>query len=97
MTTFTPRHSGTVLRDRARPPTEQELAEIPWLSRLTPTERVIGWNSLEVLAFETGNPRQPVNAIPPRAWARCQLRFVVGIDEGELGLIDPPIVNRPPA
>ena len=28
----------------------------------------------------TGNPDTPVNAIPPRAWARCQLRFVVGID-----------------
>ena len=39
MTTFTPRHSGTVLRDRARPPTEAELAEIPWLQRLTPIER----------------------------------------------------------
>lgn len=25
---------------------------------------------------------RPVNAIPPRAWARCQLRFVVGVDPG---------------
>ena len=47
---------------------------------LTPSERVFGWCSFEVLAYETGNPRNPVNAIPPRAWARCQLRFVVGID-----------------
>lgn len=47
---------------------------------LTPAERVFGWSSFEVLAFKTGNPDTPVNAIPPRAWARCQLRFVVGVD-----------------
>ena len=45
---------------------------------LTPSERVYGWNSFEVLAFKTGNPEFPVNAIPPRASAHCQLRFVVG-------------------
>src|SRR5580704_17682173 len=27
-----------------------------------------------------GNPENPVNAVPPRAWARDQLRFVAGID-----------------
>ena len=47
---------------------------------LTPAERVFGWNSLEVLAFRTGNPEHPVNAIPPRAVAHLQLRFVVGCD-----------------
>jgi acetylornithine deacetylase/succinyl-diaminopimelate desuccinylase-like protein len=47
---------------------------------LTPAERVFGWCSFTVLAYEAGNPRTPVNAVPPRAWARCQLRFVVGID-----------------
>ncbi|GGB11991.1 hypothetical protein GCM10011491_44820 [Brucella endophytica] len=47
---------------------------------LTTAERVFGWCSLEVLAYETGNPKTPVNAIPPRAWARLQLRFVVGVD-----------------
>lgn len=47
---------------------------------LSPAERVFGWCSFEVLAYRTGNPDTPVNAIPPRAWARCQLRFVVGID-----------------
>jgi acetylornithine deacetylase/succinyl-diaminopimelate desuccinylase-like protein len=54
----------------------------PWWGEpgLSPAERVFGWCSFEVLAFETGNPRTPVNAIPPRAWARCQLRFVVGPD-----------------
>ena len=54
----------------------------PWWGEpgLTTAERVFGWCSLEVLAYETGNPKTPVNAIPPRAWARLQLRFVVGVD-----------------
>ena len=47
---------------------------------LTPAERVFAWNTLEVLAFVTGNPQNPVNAIPPRASAHMQLRFVVGCD-----------------
>jgi len=47
---------------------------------LTPAEKVFGWNTFEVLAFETGNPAQPVNAIPPRAHAHCQIRFVAGSD-----------------
>ncbi|WP_417518361.1 M20 family metallopeptidase [Minwuia sp.] len=47
---------------------------------LTPPERVYAWNSFEVLAYRTGNPDRPVNAIPPRAWAHCQLRFITGID-----------------
>lgn len=51
---------------------------------LSPAERVFGWCSFEVLAFKTGNPETPVNAIPPRAWARCQLRFVVGIDPEQI-------------
>ena len=45
---------------------------------LTAAEKVYGWNTFEVLAFETGNPRQPVNAVPPRARAHCQIRFVAG-------------------
>lgn len=51
---------------------------------LSPAERVFGWSSFEVLAYKTGNPDTPVNAIPPRAWARCQLRFVVGVDASEI-------------
>lgn len=51
---------------------------------LSPAERVFGWCSFEVLAYKTGNPDTPVNAIPPRAWARCQLRFVVGVDPEDL-------------
>ncbi|MEN9761214.1 MAG: hypothetical protein RI906_1040 [Pseudomonadota bacterium] len=58
----------------------------PWWGEpgLTPAERVFGWCSFEVLAYKTGNPDTPVNAIPPRAWARCQLRFVVGINPREI-------------
>jgi acetylornithine deacetylase/succinyl-diaminopimelate desuccinylase-like protein len=58
----------------------------PWWGEpgLSPAERVFGWCSFEVLAFKTGNPDTPVNAIPPRAWARCQLRFVVGIDPTQI-------------
>jgi acetylornithine deacetylase/succinyl-diaminopimelate desuccinylase-like protein len=51
---------------------------------LTPAERVFGWCSFEVLAFTCGNPDKPVNAIPPRASAHCQLRFVVGIDPEDI-------------
>src|SRR5712691_7182244 len=45
---------------------------------LTPAERVYAWNSFEVLAFTTGTPEHPVNAIPGSARAHCQLRYVVG-------------------
>ena len=48
---------------------------------MTPAERVFGWNTLEVLAFKTGNPEAPVNAIPGQASAHCQIRFVVGSDD----------------
>lgn len=47
---------------------------------LSPSEKVFGWCSFEVLAFTTGNPDNPVNAIPPKATATCQIRFVVGVN-----------------
>ena len=47
---------------------------------LSPAERVYAWNSFEILAITAGRPDQPVNAIPPRAIAWCQLRHVVGTD-----------------
>ena len=58
------------------PPVDPDWGE----PELSPAERVYGWNALEVLAFRTGNPDNPVNAIPPRATAHLQLRFVVGCD-----------------
>ena len=51
---------------------------------LTPAERVIAWNTLEVLAYRTGNPDFPVNAIPPVAQCAMHMRFVVGTDVARL-------------
>lgn len=51
---------------------------------LTPSERVYGWNTFEVLAYTTGNPDRPVNAIPPKARAHCQIRFVVPSDPDDM-------------
>lgn len=58
----------------------------PWWGEpgLSMAEKVYGWSSFEILAFLCGNPEGPVNAIPPRAWARGQLRFVVGVDSAEV-------------
>jgi acetylornithine deacetylase/succinyl-diaminopimelate desuccinylase-like protein len=47
---------------------------------LSPAERVYASNVFNILAFTTGTPAQPVNAIPPKAVANCQLRFVAGTD-----------------
>src|SRR5258705_517895 len=47
---------------------------------LTLAEKVFAWCCFEILAMTAGNPESPVNAVPPRAWARGQLRFVVGIE-----------------
>jgi acetylornithine deacetylase/succinyl-diaminopimelate desuccinylase-like protein len=54
----------------------------PWWGEpgLTPAEQVFGWNSFDVLAFVTGNPDNPVNAVPPSASAHCQVRFTVDTD-----------------
>ena len=46
---------------------------------LTAAEKVYAWNTFEVLAFRTGNPENPVNAIPPRAVAACQIRYTVDV------------------
>ncbi|MEM1383841.1 MAG: M20 family metallopeptidase [Pseudomonadota bacterium] len=51
---------------------------------LTRAEKVYGWNSFCVLAYECGIPAEPVNAIAPKAWARTQLRYVVGTDRDEI-------------
>jgi acetylornithine deacetylase/succinyl-diaminopimelate desuccinylase-like protein len=47
---------------------------------LTTEEKVFAWSSFEVMEFECGNLAQPLYAIPPRARARLQLRFPVGVD-----------------
>jgi len=45
---------------------------------LSLAEKVYGWNTFEILAFECGDPANPIHAIPPTAWARCHIRYVVG-------------------
>ncbi|THD75250.1 MAG: M20 peptidase family dipeptidase [Bradyrhizobium sp.] len=45
---------------------------------LSAAERLYAWNTLEVLAMSSGNIEKPANAIPGRAQAVLQLRFVVG-------------------
>lgn len=49
-------------------------------TELSPAERLYAWNTLEVLAIGSGDVDRPVNAIPGRARACLQLRFVVGTD-----------------
>ena len=50
---------------------------------LSEAEKVFAWNTFEVLAFKTGNPEKPVNAVPPRATAHCHIRFVVPSDPAQ--------------
>lgn len=54
------------------------------IAGLTPPERVFAANTFNVLAFVTGDPNKVVNAIPPRAVAHCQLRFVAGTDAADV-------------
>ncbi|HEX2215663.1 MAG TPA: M20 family metallopeptidase [Xanthobacteraceae bacterium] len=51
---------------------------------LSPAEKVFGWCNFEILAMTAGNPEGPVNAVPPRAWARGQLRYVVGVEKARI-------------
>lgn len=47
-------------------------------------ERVFGLNTLEVLAYASGNAERPQNAIPGTAKATVQLRYVVGTPAQEI-------------
>jgi acetylornithine deacetylase/succinyl-diaminopimelate desuccinylase-like protein len=47
---------------------------------LSPSEKVFGWNTFEVLAMGAGNPQRPVNAVPASASAHCQIRFTADRD-----------------
>ena len=51
---------------------------------LSAAEKVFAWNTFEVLAWTAGDPANPVNAIPPRAAAHCQIRHTVDTDPDEL-------------
>jgi acetylornithine deacetylase/succinyl-diaminopimelate desuccinylase-like protein len=65
------------------PPIDEDWGE----PGLTPAERLVGWNTVEVLSLAAGNPDKPVNAIPGSAHAHCQLRSVVGTEVDKLGVI----------
>src|ERR1700731_3450157 len=64
--------------------TIEPMADEPALSEnwgeegLSAAERLYAWNTMEVLAMSSGNIEKPANAIPGRAQAVLQLRFVVG-------------------
>ena len=78
-----PRISNAVraaLADVKVEPTADEPALAPdWGEEgLSPAERLFAWNTLEVLAMSSGSIDKPANAIPGRANAVLQLRFVVG-------------------
>ncbi|WP_315831320.1 M20 family metallopeptidase [Bradyrhizobium prioriisuperbiae] len=61
-------------------PSEPALAPDWGEEGLSAAERLYAWNTLEVLAMSAGSTANPVNAIPDRAQAVLQLRFVVGTD-----------------
>jgi acetylornithine deacetylase/succinyl-diaminopimelate desuccinylase-like protein len=78
-----PRISNAIraaLADVEVEPTGDEPALSPdWGAEgLSAAERLYAWNTLEVLAMSSGNIEKPANAIPGRANAVLQLRFVVG-------------------
>jgi acetylornithine deacetylase/succinyl-diaminopimelate desuccinylase-like protein len=62
-------------------PDEPELSENWGEQGLSAAERLYAWNTLEVLAMSAGNIEKPANAIPGRARAVLQLRFVVGTEQ----------------
>ena len=63
---------------------EPALAENWGEEGLSPAERLYAWNTLEVLAISAGNIDKPANAIPGRARAVLQLRYVVGTEVDDI-------------
>ncbi|HET9663857.1 MAG TPA: M20 family metallopeptidase [Burkholderiales bacterium] len=80
--THIPDSVRAALRDCTPQPEEGEPEIDEWWGEpgLSAAEKVYAWNTFEILAFRTGNPENPVNAIPGKAVATCQVRFVVGSD-----------------
>ena len=63
----------------------QEMPDVPkadpeWgQTELSKPEKIYAWTSFIVLAYQTGNPDNPVNAVPSYAKARCQVRHTVDV------------------
>lgn len=77
-TSLTPKISAA-LRDLPVGAVTEPTVDEDWGEQdLSPAERAYGWNSFTILAMKSGVPDAPVNAISATAWARCQLRYVVG-------------------
>lgn len=55
MTPTAPTRTGSLLRERARPPTSDELAQIPWLQRLSDSERQRAVDALIVTEAQVGD------------------------------------------
>ncbi len=51
---------------------------------LSAAERLYGWNTLEVLSLGAGDIDRPVNAIPGKARAVLQLRYVAGTEVSDV-------------
>jgi acetylornithine deacetylase/succinyl-diaminopimelate desuccinylase-like protein len=81
-----PESVRAALADCPVEPIEGEPSVDDWWGEpgFTRAEKVFGWNTFEVLAFRTGNPDNPVNAIPGYAVAYCQIRFVAGTNVEDL-------------
>jgi acetylornithine deacetylase/succinyl-diaminopimelate desuccinylase-like protein len=81
-----PESVRAALADCPVDPIEGEPSVDDWWGEpgFTRAEKVFGWNTFEVLAFRTGNPDNPVNAIPGFAVAHCQIRFVAGTNVEDL-------------
>ncbi|MFB9949633.1 M20 family metallopeptidase [Rhizobium puerariae] len=77
-----PENVRAALKDCKIAPTADDPTIESWWGEpgLSPEEKVFAWSSFEVMEMECGNLAQPLYAIPPKARARVQLRFPVGVD-----------------
>jgi acetylornithine deacetylase/succinyl-diaminopimelate desuccinylase-like protein len=77
-----PANVRAALKDIKITPTQGDPQIDEWWGEpgLTSEEKVFAWSSFEVMEMECGNLAEPLYAIPPRARARVQLRFPVGVD-----------------
>jgi acetylornithine deacetylase/succinyl-diaminopimelate desuccinylase-like protein len=70
---------ATLADVKIEPTSDEPSLSVDWGEEgLSAAERLYAWNTLEVLAMSSGNIEKPANAIPRRAEAVLQLRFVVG-------------------